>query len=106
MELRLNTIDPDKWKVKFNNFALNIIHFHRGVEKKYIINNDFLNSPETKSLNELRKPLMENFGLLKNGSAGILKNGELDAKLMDQLILSKKLLILVNKDFKLIDIKV
>lgn len=90
LELRLNTIDPDKWKVKFSNFALNIIHFHRGVEKKYIINSDFLHSPETKSLNELRKPLMENFGLLKNGSAGILKNGELEFKINGPVDLIEK----------------
>ena len=48
----------------------------RGVEKKYVIDNDFLVTPESKSLNDLRKVLMENFGLLKNGSAGILKYGE------------------------------
>ena len=92
LELRLNTIDPDQWKVKFSDFALNIIHFHRGVEKKYIINSDFLNSPETKSLNEFRKPLMENFGLLKNGSAGILKNGDLEFKINGPVDLIEKVI--------------
>ena len=54
---------------------------HRGVEKKYYINADFLHTPEAKSLNEFRKPLMENFGLLKNGSAGLLKNGDIEYKI-------------------------
>jgi len=81
LELRLNTIEYNQWKVNFENSSLNIIYFHRGIEKIYIINSDFLYSPETKSLNELRKPLMENFGLLKNGSAGVLRNGEVDYKI-------------------------
>ena len=37
--------------------------------------------PEAKSLNELRKKLMENFGLLKNGCAGILKQGDVEYKI-------------------------
>ena len=81
LELRLNTIQHNQWKVNFENSFLNIIYFHRGIEKIYIINSDFLYSPETKSLNELRKPLMENFGLLKNGSAGVLRNGDVDYKI-------------------------
>ena len=63
------------------NKSLNIIYLHRGIEKKYIINRDFLHTPESKSLNEFRKPLMESFGLLKNGSAGLLKNGETEYKI-------------------------
>ena len=81
LELRLNTIEPKKWKVNFENSALSIIYLHRGVEKKYTINSEFLFTPETKSLNEFRKPLMENFGLLKNGSAGILRHGEVEYKI-------------------------
>ncbi len=81
LELRLNTIEPNLWNVKYENSSIYVIYLHRGVEKKYIINNDFLNTPEAKSLNDLRKPLMESFGLLKNGSAGILKNGEIEYKI-------------------------
>ncbi len=60
---------------------LNVVYLHRGVEKKYVINSDFLNTPEAKSLNDFRKPLMENFGLLKNGSAGLLKYAEIEYKI-------------------------
>ncbi len=77
LELRLNTIEPKVWKVNFENSSLVIKYLHRGIEKKYIIDNDFLVTPEAKSLNDLRKVLMENFGLLKNGSAGVLKSGDI-----------------------------
>ena len=76
LELRLNTIEPKVWKVDFENSTMTVRYQKRGVEKKYVIDNDFLVTPESKSLNDLRKVLMENFGLLKNGSAGILKYGE------------------------------
>ncbi len=81
LQLRLNTIQPKRWKVNYENYSLIITYINRGVEKKYIINNDFLLTPETKLLNEYRKSLMENFGLLKNGSAGILRHGEFEYKI-------------------------
>ena len=81
LELRLNIIEPKLWTVNYDNSSLNVVYLHRGVEKKYYINADFINTPEAKSLNELRKPLMENFGLLKNGSAGLLKNGDIEYKI-------------------------
>ncbi len=76
LDLRLNTIEPKVWKVNYKNDSINIINTNRGVEKKYTIDQNFLVTPEAKSLNELRKILMQNFGLLKNGSAGILKSGD------------------------------
>tara|TARA_Y100001970_G_scaffold105870_1_gene132646 strand:- start:35175 stop:37640 length:2466 start_codon:yes stop_codon:yes gene_type:complete len=81
LELRLNTIEPKQWHVTFENSSLKIVSLNKGIEKKYSINNDFLHTPEAKSLNEFRKDLMENFGLLKNGSAGILQNGETEHKI-------------------------
>jgi len=90
LELRLNTIEQNVWKVNFENSSLNIKYLHRGVEKKYIIDNDFLVTPEAKSLNELRKFLMENFGLLKNGSAGILRSGEVEYKINGPIDLIEK----------------
>ena len=90
LEVRLNTIDQNKWRVDIENSSLIIIYVHRGVEKKYLINNDFLVTPETKSLNDLRKPLMENFGLLKNASAGILQYGHVDYKINGPVDLIEK----------------
>ena len=76
-----NAIEPKLWKVSYENSSLNVVYLHRGVEKKYSINSEFINTPEAKSLNEFRKPLMQNFGLLKSGSAGLLKNGDTDYKI-------------------------
>ena len=90
LQLRLNTIEPKVWKVHFENSSLKIVYLHRGVEKKYIIDKDFLVTPEAKSLNELRKALMENFGLLKNGSAGILRSGETEYKINGPVDLIEK----------------
>ena len=92
LELRLNTIEPKVWTVIFQNSLLEIKYLHRGVEKKYIIDNDFLVTPEAKSLNDLRKVLMENFGLLKNGSAGILKSGEVGYKINGPVELIEKVI--------------
>ena len=92
LELRLNTIEPKVWKVNFDNLSLKIHYLHRGIEKKYVIDNDFLVTPEAKSLNELRKPLMENFGLLKNGSAGILKSGDNEYKINGPVDLIEKVI--------------
>ena len=92
LELRLNTIEPKLWKVNFENSSLKIIYSHRGVEKKYLIDNDFLVTPEAKSLNELRKTLMNNFGLLKNGCAGILRSGENEYKINGPVDLIEKVI--------------
>ena len=92
LELRLNTIEPKLWKVNFENSSLKIIYSHRGVEKKYLIDNDFLVTPEAKSLNELRKTLMNNFGLLKNGCAGILRSGENEYKINRPVDLIEKVI--------------
>tara|TARA_Y100001936_G_C15930755_1_gene589205 strand:+ start:36 stop:902 length:867 start_codon:yes stop_codon:yes gene_type:complete len=86
LELRLNTIQGKMWKVHYEENKLNIVQSKRGVNILYTIDEEFLITPEAKSLNEYRKVLMNNFGILKNGSAGILKtkdtqftiNGPLD----------------------------
>ena len=90
LELRLNTIQPKLWKVNFEHSSLRIVYLDRGVEKRYIIDRDFLVTPEAKSLNDLRKQLMENFGLLKNGSAGILKSGDVIEKINGPVDLIEK----------------
>ena len=77
LELRLNTIEKNHWKVTYSNSSLNIIRLERGVKKQYIIDSEFILTPEAKSLNDMRKILMDNFGILKNGSAGSLKAGDL-----------------------------
>ena len=92
LEIRLNTIEPNVWKVIFQKSLLKITSLHRGVEKNYTIDNDFLVTPEARSLNELRKPLLENFGILKNGSAGILRSGEIEYKINGPIELIEKVI--------------
>jgi len=92
LELRLNTIDRKVWKVNYqkNNFIIN--KEVRGVKKIYYINEEFLITPEARLLNELRKPLMENFGLLKNGRAGVIKNSSEQYNINGPLDLIEKVL--------------
>ncbi len=92
LELRLNTIDLKNWSVTYDFGRLVIIKTERGVSQRYEINNEFLITPEAKSLNELRDELMENFGILKNGCAGIIKNGTLEYKINGPLDLIEKVL--------------
>lgn len=77
LQLRLNAISgilEKGWKVRYENKSLIIIREIRGVKNIYYIDKEFLITPEAKSLNELRKPLMENFGILKSGTAAVIKN--------------------------------
>jgi len=74
LALRLNTIESKVWSVTYESSRFIIIKKERGVSQKFEINKEFLITPEAKSLNNLRKELMENFGILKNGCAGILKS--------------------------------
>jgi len=92
LQLRLNTIERKIWKVKYEENKLIIIRSERGVSERYIIDSEFLITPEAKSLNEMRKILMNNFGILKNGSAGILKTPEKEYKINGPIDLIEKVL--------------
>ena len=92
LELRLNTIDVKAWNVKYDFGRLLITKKERGVTHNYEINNEFLITPEAKSLNDLRNELMNNFGILKNGCAGIIKNSTSEFKINGPLDLIDKVL--------------
>ena len=92
LELRLNTIESKTWKVTYDFGKLIINKQERGVNHNYEINSEFLITPEAKSLNELRNELMENFGILKNGCAGIIKNSSNEYKINGPLDLIEKVL--------------
>ncbi|SVC24371.1 uncharacterized protein METZ01_LOCUS277225, partial [marine metagenome] len=92
LELRLNTIDKKVWKVNYQKNNLTINKEVRGVKQIYSINKEFLITPEARLLNELRKPLMENFGLLKNGCAGVIKNSSEQYNINGPLDLIEKVL--------------
>ena len=77
LQLRLNVISDISekgWKVKYENKGLTIFREIRGVKNFYYIDKEFLITPEAKALNEIRKSLMNNFGILKSGSVATIKN--------------------------------
>ena len=92
LELRLNTIEGKIWNVKYQKNKLIIVKKIRGVKQIFEIDEDFLVTPEAKLLNDLRKPLMENFGLLKNGCAGVIENSSMQHKINGPLDLIDKVL--------------
>jgi len=92
LALRLNTIESKMWEVKYANNRFIIIKKERGVSQQFEINNEFLITPEAKSLNNLRKGLMENFGILKNGCAGTIVKSSDEFKINGPLDLIEKVL--------------
>ena len=92
LALRLNTIEKKFWNVEYENKRFIIIKKERGVSQKFEINKEFLITPEAKSLNNLRKELMENFGILKNGCAGILKSASSEFEVNGPIDLIEKIL--------------
>tara|TARA_Y100000590_G_scaffold78394_1_gene87095 strand:+ start:2613 stop:5072 length:2460 start_codon:yes stop_codon:yes gene_type:complete len=92
LELRLNTIKEKIWKVAYEKNKIIVVKTERGVKEKYIIDEEFLSTPEAKSLNEMRKLLMNSFGVLKNGSAGFLKSNETKYPINGPLDLIEKVL--------------
>ncbi|MBI05021.1 MAG: DNA topoisomerase (ATP-hydrolyzing) subunit B [Pelagibacteraceae bacterium] len=92
LQKRLNTIDGNFWEVNYDIGKLFITKSIRGVIEKYVLDDDFLATPEAKSLNQMRKDLMQNFGILKNGCAGILKAKDSEFKINGPLNLIDKVL--------------
>ena len=92
LELRLNTIEGKIWSVSYEKNKLLITKAKRGVSERYLIDQEFLITPESQSLNEMRKILMDNFGILKNGTAGILKTNNNEFKINGPIDLIEKVL--------------
>ena len=92
LALRLNTIESKVWKVEYDNHRFIITKKERGVSQRFEINKEFLITPEAKSLNNLRKELMENFGILKNGCAGIIKSASTEYEINGPIDLIEKVL--------------
>ena len=90
LAIRLNTIENHQWEVDYRNSSFHITKFERGVKKQFLIDHEFILTPEAKSLNDMRKILMDNFGVLKNGSAGSLIAGDLIHKVNGPIDLIEK----------------
>ena len=77
LQIRLNAISSYSekgWEVEHENNKLKIFREIRGVKDLYFIDTEFLITPEARALNSIREKLMNNFGILKNGRAAIIKD--------------------------------
>ena len=79
LELRLNAISnvgEKNWKVDHNDNSLAVKRTLRGFTENYIIDENFIVTPESKELDNIRDHLMDNFYVLdkEKARAGIIKN--------------------------------
>ncbi len=77
LEQRLNLISnlsEKNWRVSYTEKSLKFDRTIRGFTERYIINEEFLGTPEAKALNELKDELMENFYRLKENGCGVIEN--------------------------------
>ena len=100
LTIRLNAISNDfenKWQVEYENFSLNIYGESEGIKSHYIIDNNFIITPEAKALNNMTKLLMENFAILKLGISGKIKSKIQEFNITGPLDLINKIIELGKK---------
>ncbi len=77
LQQRLNlisNISQKNWKVSYENDHILFKRTIRGFTEKYIIDENFVVTPEAKALNDLKDDLMENFYRLKESGCGQLNH--------------------------------
>jgi len=77
LQQRLNlisNISQKNWKVSYMNESILFERTIRGFTEKYIIDENFVITPEAKALNELKDNLMENFYRIKETGSGVLNH--------------------------------
>ncbi len=77
LQQRLNlisNISEKTWKVFYSDNSIKLERTIRGFTEKFIIDNNFIVTPEARALNEIRDQLMENFYRLKDYGSGIIEN--------------------------------
>ncbi len=95
LQQRLNLISnigEKTWKVNHDNISFKIERTIRGFTQKFILDENFIISPEAKALNEIRDNLMENFYRLKEDGSGIITNKNEDYSIFGPLDLIEKIL--------------
>ncbi len=95
LQQRLNlisNISEKNWIVVYKDQSLIFKRTIRGFTEKYIIDENFIITPEAKALNELKDQLMENFYRLKETGCGILNNKNEDYNIFGPLDLIDKIL--------------
>ncbi len=97
LELRLNAISnvaEKNWKVKYDNRSLIISRSLRGFTENYLIDDNFIITPESKELDKMRDKLMDNFYVLdkEKARAGIIKSKNDEYEIFGPLDLIEKVL--------------
>ena len=95
LEQRLNLISEiseKNWKVLHSNNSIIIERNKRGFSEQFIIDENFIDTPEARALNEIRNELMENFYRMKEYGSGILENKNDKYNIFGPLDLIEKIL--------------
>ena len=95
LQQRLNiisNISEKNWKATYKNNAIILERNIRGFNQKFVIDENFVITPESKALNELRNELMENFYRIKENGTGILKNKDIEYSIFGPISLIDKIL--------------
>ncbi len=95
LQQRLNLISnigEKSWKVNHDNILIKIERTIRGFTQKFILDENFIVSPEAKALNEIRDNLMENFYRLKENGSGTIINKNEEYSIFGPLDLIDKIL--------------
>ncbi len=97
LQLRLNAISDigqKSWQVLHEKETLKISRDVRGVKETYVIDKDFLITPEARALDSIRDQLMNNFYILdkNNKSAAVIKNKNNEYNINGPIDLIEKIL--------------
>ena len=95
LQQRLNLISDisqKNWKVIHKNDSLMFERTIRGFTERYVIDENFVITPESKALNEMKDQLMENFYRLKETGCGILNHKNEEYKIFGPLNLIDRIL--------------
>ena len=95
LQQRLNlisNISQKNWKVSHQNSSILFERTIRGFTERYIIDENFVVTPEAKALNDSKDQLMENFYRLKETGCGILSHKNEEFKIFGPLNLIDKIL--------------
>ena len=95
LQQRLNlisNISQKNWKVTYNKDSILFQRTIRGFTEKYIIDENFVVTPEARALNDIKDDLMENFYRLKETGCGLLNYKGENFKIFGPLDLIDKIL--------------
>ena len=95
LQKRLNlisNISQKNWKVSYLDESILFERTIRGFTEKYIIDENFVVTPEAKALNDLKDNLMENFYRIKDTGCGVLNHKDEKYNIFGPLNLIDKIL--------------